>query len=38
MTSVIKDFENTYLHLLNSKDNPTPADLYKLKKYWEMQA
>lgn len=38
--SVIDDFINTYIHLLNSIEDgrqPTPADLYKLEKYWEMQ-
>lgn len=38
--SVINDFINTYNHLLNSIEDgrqPTPADLYKLEKYWEMQ-
>jgi SPP1 gp7 family putative phage head morphogenesis protein len=37
----IKDFEDTYTHLLEAvKDGrqPTPADLYKLDKYWQMQA
>lgn len=37
--SVIKDFESTYDHLLATlKDGreATPADLYKLEKYWEM--
>lgn len=37
----IKDFEDTYNHLLLAvKDGrePTPADLYKLDKYWQMQA
>lgn len=37
--SVISDFENTYAHLLASIEKgrqPTPADLYKLQKYWEM--
>lgn len=38
---VIKDFESTYNKLLAQQANgtePTPADLYKLDKYWEMQA
>jgi SPP1 gp7 family putative phage head morphogenesis protein len=37
----IKDFEDTYTHLkLAVKDGrePTPADLYNLDKYWQMQA
>ena len=37
---VIDDFISTYEHLLNSIENerePTPADLYKLDKYWKMQ-
>ena len=38
--SVIEEFENTYAHLLASIEDgrePTPADLYKLEKYWEAQ-
>ena len=38
--SIIEDFINTYNHLLNSIEEgrqPTPADLYKLEKYWQMQ-
>lgn len=38
--SVIDEFENTYNHLLASIEEgreATPADLYKLEKYWEMQ-
>ena len=41
MNHVIKDFENTYNRLLNAAEEgrePTPADLYKLDKYWQMQA
>jgi SPP1 gp7 family putative phage head morphogenesis protein len=37
--SVIAEFESTYQHLLLSIEEgrqPTPADLYKLEKYWEM--
>lgn len=37
---VIEDFENTYNKLLATiaeGENPTPADLYKLDKYWQMQ-
>lgn len=40
MGSVIKEFELTYLHILKAKEDgrpPTPADLYKLDKYWMMQ-
>lgn len=35
----MKEFEFVYLKLLNTKDGipATPADLYKLDKYWEMQ-
>lgn len=32
---VIEDFENVYNKVLLTKDNPTPADLYKLDKYWK---
>ena len=38
---VIKDFENTYEKLLNAMEDgkqPTPANLYKLDKYWQAQA
>ncbi len=41
MKSVIKDFEATYDKLLAAQEagkQPTPADLYKLDKYWQMQA
>jgi SPP1 gp7 family putative phage head morphogenesis protein len=41
MKSVIKDFEATYDKLLAAQEagkQLTPADLYKLDKYWEMQA
>lgn len=37
---VIQDFEDTYRHLLDSIDAdraPTPADLYKIDKYWQLQ-
>lgn len=40
MKSVIDEFENTYLKLLATVEagvDPTPADLYKLSKYWELQ-
>lgn len=38
--SVISDFVATYQHLLltQGEGNVTPADLYKLGRYWEMQA
>ena len=38
---VIRDFETTYNKLLATIEDgrePTPADLYKLDKYWQMQA
>ena len=41
MDQVISDFEATYDKLLATTENgrePTPADLYKLHKYWQMQA
>lgn len=41
MQRTIKDFEATYDKLLATKtaeQQPTPADLYKLDKYWSMQA
>lgn len=41
MEDVVGQFEKTYQHLLSSieKDRePTPADLYNLDKYWQMQA
>lgn len=41
MEDVVGQFEKTYQHLLSSMDEgrePTPADLYNLDKYWEMQA
>lgn len=41
MKKVISDFEATYNKLLVGFEEgiqPTPADLYKLDKYWEMQA
>ncbi len=37
---VIKEFENTYIKILNTVEAeraPTPADLYKLDTYWKMQ-
>ena len=41
MKSVIEDFESTYNKLLSTVEEgkqPTPADLYKLDKYWQMQS
>ncbi len=41
MKRVIADFESTYDKLLATMADgkqPTPADLYKLEKYWSMQA
>ena len=41
MKKVLEDFEATYDKLLNAiaeDKEPTPADLYKLDKYWQMQA
>ena len=41
MDATIKDFEATYDKLLATMEEgrePTPADLYKLDKYWQMQA
>jgi SPP1 gp7 family putative phage head morphogenesis protein len=41
MERVISDFEATYDKLLAAQADgkePTPADLYKLDKYWQMQA
>lgn len=40
MNTVIEDFENTYyklLHTVAEGKEPTPADLYKLDKYWQLQ-
>ena len=40
MSRTIKDFEDTYNHLFNTIEDgrePTPADLYKLDKYWVLQ-
>lgn len=41
MESVTNDFVLTYHHILAAQEAgraPTPADLYKLDKYWKMQA
>ena len=41
MNKVINDFEAVYNKILNTMEDgkePTPADLYKLDKYWEAQA
>ena len=39
--SITKDFQATYDHLFNTMwekgQEPTPADLYKLDKYWQLQ-
>lgn len=38
---VIRDFESVYLKIMKAQEDgkqPTPADLYKLDKYWEAQA
>lgn len=40
MKNIIKEFENTYEKLNNTVEagrQPTPADLYKLDKYWKLQ-
>lgn len=40
MKTVVADFERTYLKVLHAADEgrePTPADLYKLDTYWQMQ-
>ena len=40
MKSVLDEFEKTYNKLLSTIDEgkkPTPADLYKLDKYWQLQ-
>lgn len=39
-TRVIRDFAETYLHVLARAEGGavTPADLYKLDRYWQMQA
>ena len=39
--NVMREFENTYNKLLEAMEDgkkPTPADLYKLDKYWQLQA
>lgn len=41
MERTIKDFEDTYNRILLAREEgrePTPADLYKLDKYWQSQA
>lgn len=41
MKKTIEDFEDTYARILAAKAEgrePTPADLYKLDKYWQSQA
>ena len=40
MKKIIKQFEETYNNVILSIEDgkePTPADLYKLDKYWQMQ-
>lgn len=40
MKQTIEDFQSTYLKLLAAVEDgkdPTPADLYKLDKYWQLQ-
>ena len=40
MKKIIKQFEETYNNVILSVEDgkePTPADLYKLDKYWQMQ-
>lgn len=37
MKSVIDSFEATYDKLLATSDNPSPATLYNLEKYWKLQ-
>ena len=39
MKKIIKQFEETYNNVILSVEDgkePTPADLYKLDKYWQM--
>ena len=38
MKHIVADFESVYDKLLSEKENPTPADLYKLQRYWELFA
>lgn len=41
MNRIISDFEATYLKIMEAVEDgkqPTPADLYKLDKYWQSQA
>ena len=37
LKGVMRDFVDTYEKVLKAGDNPTPADLYKLDKYWQLQ-
>ena len=40
MNNTINSFSDTYIHILDSLEDgrePTPADLYKLDTYWQMQ-
>ena len=38
MKKVISEFEAVYDKLAASVENPTPADLYRLNRYWQAQA
>lgn len=38
MKHIVADFESVYDKLLSEKENPTPADLYKFQRYWELFA
>lgn len=41
MKKIIEDYEHTYNHLLHTIEKgkePTPADLYKLDTYWQLQS
>lgn len=37
INGVMRDFVDTYEKVLQAGDTPTPADLYKLDKYWQLQ-
>ena len=38
MKKVISEFEAVYDKLAASVESPTPADLYRLDRYWQAQA
>lgn len=38
MKKIVNEFEAVYDKLLASVENPTPADLYRLDRYWQAQA